>query len=255
MNTSLEAMALAGRIIMENGGETYRVEETVTHLGHAFGVQEVQAFAIPSGIFISCRGTDGETVTQILRIHPGNTDLSRVDAVNQVSRQAEAGALGPREALAALRRIAETPSPYSQRFRVLAAGFCALGFTLMFAGGPLEALTSFVTAALVQLLAWLLDKAEVKSAVTCLFRGYVTTLLPMAFFALLGRGSLDPTVGGALMPLLPGLTMTIAVQDLLRGDTVSGSSHLLQATIVAAMVAAGALFAAMTMRMLGGLGA
>ena len=32
---------LAGRLIMENGGETYRVEETITRMGHSFGFDEV----------------------------------------------------------------------------------------------------------------------------------------------------------------------------------------------------------------------
>ena len=48
-------LQLAGRLIMENGGETYRVEETITRMGRAFGLQEVESFAVPSGIFISYR--------------------------------------------------------------------------------------------------------------------------------------------------------------------------------------------------------
>ena len=49
----MDALQLAGRIIMENGGETYRVEETITRMGQAFGLREVESFAVPSGIFIS----------------------------------------------------------------------------------------------------------------------------------------------------------------------------------------------------------
>ena len=39
----MEALEMAGRIIMENGGETYRVEETVTRMGRAFGLREVES--------------------------------------------------------------------------------------------------------------------------------------------------------------------------------------------------------------------
>lgn len=253
MNISMEALALAGRIIMESGGETYRVEETVTHMGHAFGLQSVETFAVPSGLFIGCRDAEDNQETRILRLRPASTDLSRVDAVNQISRQAEAGQLTAAEALAALQKIAAAPPPFPLPLQILGAGVCALGFTLMFAGGWLEAAASFGAAALVQALSAWLSRLTHQSNVTCIFRSFFTALLPMALFAALGRGQLEPTVGGALMPLLPGLTMTTAVQDLLRGDSVSGGTHLLRAALIAAMVAAGALFAAMTMRLIGGL--
>ena len=34
----MEPLQLAGRLIVENGGETYRVEETITRMGRAFGL-------------------------------------------------------------------------------------------------------------------------------------------------------------------------------------------------------------------------
>ena len=37
---TIKPLQLAGRIIMENGGETYRVEETVTRMGRAFGLKK-----------------------------------------------------------------------------------------------------------------------------------------------------------------------------------------------------------------------
>jgi uncharacterized membrane protein YjjP (DUF1212 family) len=43
--------------------------------------------------------------------------------------------------------------------------------------------------------------------------------------------------------MLPGLTMTNAVQDMMRGDMVSGLSHGMQALLTAALVAGGALIA------------
>ena len=46
----MEAVQLAGRIILENGGETYRVEDTVERMGRAFGCTKVEVFAVPSGV-------------------------------------------------------------------------------------------------------------------------------------------------------------------------------------------------------------
>ena len=51
----MDALQLAGRIIMENGGETYRAEETINRMGSGFGLDQVDSFAVPSGLFISYR--------------------------------------------------------------------------------------------------------------------------------------------------------------------------------------------------------
>ena len=94
----MEPLQLAGRLIMENGGETYRVEETITRMGRAFGLDHVESFAVPSGLFVSYRRADGDTETAVMRVRKGSTNLSRVDAVNAVSRQVEHGDLTPDEA-------------------------------------------------------------------------------------------------------------------------------------------------------------
>ena len=73
----MKALQLAGRIIMENGGETYRVEETVTRMGRAFGLKDVESFAVPSGVFVSYEKEDGSHETAVLRVHRKGINLTR----------------------------------------------------------------------------------------------------------------------------------------------------------------------------------
>ena len=87
----MEALQLAGKIIMENGGETYRAEETICRMGGGFGLEEVDSFAVPSGLFISYRGPDGLPVTSVKRVRREGRNLSRVDEVNRVSRLVSSG--------------------------------------------------------------------------------------------------------------------------------------------------------------------
>ena len=67
---------------------------------------------------------------------------------------------------------------------------------------------------------------------------------------------IDKLIAGALMPMLPGLMMTNAIQDTMRGDMVSGLSHGALAILTACLVASGALIAESLMIMLtgGGIG-
>ena len=88
-------LSLAGRVILENGGETYRAEDTVTRMAHALGMTEVDVFGIPSGLFISYTDECGERETSVCRIFLRGTHLARVDRVNQISRQLAKGTLAP----------------------------------------------------------------------------------------------------------------------------------------------------------------
>ena len=59
-------------------------------------------------------------------------------------------------------------------------------------------------------------------------------------------------IAGAVMPLVPGLAMTNAVQDTMRGDMVSGLSHGVMAILTAFLIAGGALLALGIMKLLTG---
>ena len=100
---AMAALELAGRIMMENGGETYRVEETVTRMGAAFGLARVDCFAVPSGIFISFPAADGGRETAVVRVRDSMTNLTRVDEANAISRRAERERLTPEQTLELLR--------------------------------------------------------------------------------------------------------------------------------------------------------
>ncbi|MGN0779819.1 MAG: threonine/serine exporter family protein [Aristaeellaceae bacterium] len=239
----MEPLQLAGRLIVENGGEIFRVEETITRMGRAFGLTGVESFAIPSGVFVSYRRSDGSNETAVLRVNKGATNLTRVNAVNEVSRQVEAGQLTWEQALLRLREIEQAPAAITPRMLVLAAVVCSGGFAVMFGGGWLEVVLAAVAAGLAQAIGMYLERHRLHGLVAVLAGSALSALIPMFFHALTGYGVVDVAVAGALMPLLPGLAMTNAVQDTLRGDIVSGVSHGINALLKAVMVAGGALLA------------
>ena len=245
-------LQLAGRMIMECGGETYRVEETITRMGRAFGLKDVESFAVPSGIFISYRGQDGDIQTAVKRVRKGATDLNRVDEVNAVSRRVEGERLSCEEAMRLLEEIAGRKAIISQPVLVLAAAVSSGGWAMLFGGRGWDFACGVAVGALVHLLAQLLNRFHMQTLVSTLLGSFVAALLPMAFHSLTGLGTVDVIVAGTLMPMLPGLAMTNAVQDTMRGDMVSGLSHGISAVLTAVLVAGGALMAASLFALLTG---
>ncbi len=247
----MDALQLAGQLILENGGETYRAEETIRHMGAGFHLRQVESFAIPSGLLISCREASGAVNSSVKRIRRRGTNLTLVNAVNAISREVFSGRLTPSAALARLLEAAKMKTPMSGFLSVLSAALCAGGFTLLFHGRLPEVLAAMFVAAAAQAVCCLLDRFHSSWIAANILGGFLTALLP----ALLSR-FLVPTllseavVAGALMPLVPGIAMTNAVQDTMRGDLVSGISHGVEALLTACLIAGGALLSPAVLRFL-----
>ena len=113
MTPTLDAVCLAARIILENGGETYRAEETVRRMGEGFGLNHVASFAVPSGLFISYRNSAGSLETSVKRVYRTERNLSRVNEANRISRLCATGKMDSDQALQALRNAETLRGPVS----------------------------------------------------------------------------------------------------------------------------------------------
>ena len=89
-DTLARTVTKAGMILLENGAETNRVEDTMYRLCKAYGASVVDTYATPTLLIVSFT-LNGQLVHNIKRIHIQSTNLSRIDAVNTLSRQACAG--------------------------------------------------------------------------------------------------------------------------------------------------------------------
>ncbi|GGA13405.1 membrane protein [Paenibacillus marchantiophytorum] len=231
---------LAGKIMLENGGETYRVEDTMSHVAQAFGVPNSHSFVTPTGIIFSIDGP--EQTTRLIRISARSTDLHKVTVVNAVSRRISQGELTPAEAYRLLVDIDTARTGYPTWIKILSAAIASGCFLIMFQGKWSDFLPAFVAG-----------------GAGFSFLGYFHRLVPIKFFAeflaslligtmaylwvIAGLGhDLDKIIIGSVMPLVPGLLITNAVRDLMAGHFVSGVSKGAEAFLTAFAIGAGIAF-------------
>ncbi|MDR6549821.1 threonine/serine exporter family protein [Paenibacillus qinlingensis] len=231
---------LAGKIMLENGGETYRVEDTMTHVAEAFGIPHSHSFVTPTGIIFSIDGP--EQTTRLIRISSRSTDLRKVTVVNAISRRISQGELSPTEAYQELEALNLDKRRYPTWFQALAAAIASGCFLIMFQGQWFDFIPAFLAGGAGTI------------ALT-----YFHRLVPIKFFAEFlasliigliayltvktGLGHhLDKIIIGSVMPLVPGLLITNAVRDLMAGHFVSGVSKGAEAFLTAFAIGAGIAF-------------
>ena len=238
LSTTLDAVCLASQMILENGGETYRAEETVERMCQGLGIPKVDVLALPTGLMLTLTLPDDSTISRIVRVHSRATDLGRIDRCNAVSRQVASGALDAGEAL---RKLKEIKNSKAERAWVLigASALSAASFTVMLGGSWIDFIVSFFCGMLVQTVLPPLAKMRVPPLISSMIAGALTTLMALVGTLVFQGVRVEPVISGAIMPLLPGLAVTNAMRDTIRGDLVSGGARVIEAILSVMMLAAG----------------
>lgn len=242
----IDLLCRAAQLILENGGETYRVEETALRMAKGFGLSSVSIAALPTSIFVGV----GDRV-RIVRISRRGTNTSRLERTNDVSRHVERGEMSAREADAALRQIAADPGA-SQLTLIFACGLAAASFSLLFGGGLGVFAVTFVLGMLVQAVQPLFSRMEMGVLFGNFTGGLLTAVLAQSIASVIPYGSVNAAIVGGIMPLLSGLLMTTAMRDTMYGDLISGITRVVEALLLAASVALGVYVGLKLVAMMGG---
>ncbi|MBD2871565.1 threonine/serine exporter family protein [Paenibacillus arenilitoris] len=228
---------LAGKIMLQNGGETYRVEDTMVRIATAYGIESSHSFVTPTGIIFAIDGA--AQMTRLIRISERSTNLHKVTLVNDISRKISGGELEADEAHRLLKEVDEAASAYPVWLQVLAAAAASGCFLLMFGGGWPNFLPVVAAGgAAYWFLVTLHRVVPIKffaEFLTALLIGTMSVLFVGAGFGF----DLDKIIIGAVMPLVPGLHITAAVRDLMAGHLVSGLSKGAEAFLTAFAIGSG----------------
>ncbi len=230
----------AGDIMMKSGAEVYRVEDTIARICKACGIDHVNVFATPTGIFVSTDNEDANnTVTHIKRIRGSETDLSRISKVNQFSRTFTTTDMTVEEGNQILDEI-ESTKRYPFALRAVSASVVTGCFSAIFGGGPLDFFVAMIVGVMCYMASRFLEKYEINFFI----RGFCCCAFA-AFCALVADASIDgvsyaPVITGCLMLFVPGVAITNSIRDFLSGDMLSGVALLTEACIIGVSLAAGA---------------
>ncbi|MCD7034012.1 threonine/serine exporter family protein [Metabacillus sp. GX 13764] len=234
----MDVCLLGGKIMLQSGAETYRVEDTMTRMAAAFGFEDSNSYVTPTGIIFSIEGRE-PTKTKLIRILQRTTDLEKVAQVNQVSRRISSGEMTLGEAYAQLKHIEASGHTYPFWIQLIAAAISSGCFTIMFMGHWPDFIPSVIAGGAGFLTLHYSHRLVPIKFFSEFAASFVIGLLSM-FFLSHGFGhELDKMIIGSVMPLVPGLLITNAVRDLMVGHLVSGLSKGAEAFLTAFAIGSG----------------
>ncbi|MBR6782252.1 MAG: threonine/serine exporter family protein [Clostridia bacterium] len=226
-----------GAEILRAGGEVHRVEDTVNRICHAYGAEAVDVFAITSLITAEVRMPDGSFATHNRRVPTTYNHLSRLEALNALSRTICKHPISVEEVNARLRDIREY-RPVPEWLCYVGGMLSTGGFAIFFGGSLWDGLAAAVIAFFLTLFARL-RPLRINGMVKSLISSFAAGVLSVACVRIGFGTHVDKIIIGTIMLEIPGLSFGNALRDLLCGDTLAGTMRLIQALIQTLMIALG----------------
>ncbi|MCH5463771.1 threonine/serine exporter family protein [Levilactobacillus tujiorum] len=232
----LHTALTAGRIMIENGSEVERVEDTMERIAHNAGAKTSQLFVMITGILMAINGEVGAQIEPVKR---RTFDLEKISVVNDLSRQFADHKITLQQFASRLDQLDKSKKYFPFWLQLLAAAMVSGPLEVVFRHNLPDFWITCVVGALGWLVFYLLNKF-IQIRFLSEFAAAATIGVLAIWSVHLGLGnSVDDIIIGSVMPLVPGVPITNSVRDILAGNLVSGPARGVEALVSAAAIGFG----------------
>lgn len=240
-----------GCLLLTNGAEIYRVEESMQRIFRAYGVKNGEVFAIPTCINVTITTPEGRPVTLIKRILTRGTNLDKVERGNDLCRRI----CRSTPEFKAIRRelaVIEHRPVYGLGFQILAFALVAFAFTLFYGGSFADGVCAMFCGAVIKVICHNMNRFHANSFFVNIIASFAAAAIALIAAQFNVTLSTDKIIIGALMNLVPGIAITSFMRDIIAGDLMAGIIRLTESVLVATAIAIGAGIALTMTRMIWG---
>jgi uncharacterized membrane protein YjjP (DUF1212 family) len=212
------------------GTPAHRLEGLMQRVSERLGL-EGRFFCTPTSLFASF-GPPEALRTCLIRVEPGDMDLERLTLLDVLADDVIQGRLSPAEGAHRVEKILARPARYGPALQLVCWALAGGAAARLFGGG----LKEMAVAAVSSLAIGALGQLTRRRPSTARVLEPVAALLASAFAALVasvaGPLSVQVATLAGLIVLLPGLTLTVALNELAMRHLISGTSRLTSAALV-----------------------
>ena len=229
-----------------SGTTVNRLESTLDRVASKLNL-EVSIWSNPTGIMISfVDPIKGEpyTITRVLRLKPGETNLGRLSDADAIAEQVLAGTMDIQGGLNKLKEKDKEIGLANTYFQILCYGMAsAMVVSLFPRTGWADLITSFGLGLLV---GWVVQYSSKHTHINDAHEAigaFMVTFLVSVVACFIAPLSVQSVIVSALITLMPGLMLTQSVNELASQQMVSGSARFAGAVTVLMKLVFGSIFA------------
>ena len=237
-DSAVELAFFMGKLLLENGAEISRVQETMERVAASFQVDNFNVYVLSNAIFVNGTESGVSHKTEIKYVKSSTVHFARIAAVNQLSREIAQGKRTVAQAFSQAEKISSIPytAPW---LLVLACGIGSAGFCFIYGGNLWDSFCALLCGIWAQIFLSFAEFKNLSKFITNLCASGLVAVSAILFLTL-GIGShLDMIIVGSIIRLVPGVALTTSIRDFFNGDYLSGTIRLIDAMIVGGCIAIG----------------
>lgn len=234
-----------GRILLEGGSTTNRVELMMVKVCTSFGYPRTEAFVTPTGIFLSISEGENAVNTSIKRIPVRRIDLGKITRVNRLVYKLEEikndARLSNMSAAEFRKELAEIESEkvWPEWLKLFCGGATAGFFCLLFGGSWLEFGTAYLVGVMLSVALKYISMLGINNFLLNALGAALIVVFAKTLDYWIPYIKVDNIIIGGIMLLVPGLAIVNAIRDTMSGDLVSGTARGAEALFIAVAIATG----------------
>ena len=227
-----------GELLVKNGAETYRVEDSVLRICKSRGYNHINCFSTPTVIIISDDKFDG--LCFMKTIDSRGINLNKVSLLNNFSREF-VNMVDPdiEEEIEKLHEIDKLKT-YPKWAYLLGTGIGYAGCAAVLGGNQVS---TFLLTVLTSILATFVYDSTLKYSSISMFATMLSSSIITICGVILHKLGMIPDeaslIVGSIMPLLPGVAFIKCMRDLISGSLMSGAARIFEVFIILAAIASG----------------
>ena len=227
---AVEFVLTLGRALHRYGTPAHRLEEALRVCCKQLGL-DAEVFSTPTTLIMSF-GDPAELRTRMMRVESGELDMGKLAEVDRLADQVAGRVITAAEGVDRLEQIIAARPRFGHGVSTLAHGVKA-GAMAVFFGGSLEDVAvaagiGFSLGLLAQYAKRSTDQARVFELVGAAFAAFAAGVLSSVWSAL----TPSLVTEAAMIILLPGLSLTVAMTELATRNPIAGTARLMSAVIV-----------------------
>ena len=218
-----ELLLALGRGLHQAGIPTDALEETLLEVAHRCGIA-IQVNALPTSLMLAVGAGFAQRLV-ILRLEPGKLHLRKLALLEGVVGAMRRG-LQPDAALVAVTAIDSEVRPDPPALTIAAYALLACGTALLLGGRAAEVLVSALAGVAIGAIAAIGQRSRRVDRIFEVAAAFVATVIVGLWERYVGSIALYVVLIAGIVQLLPGYSLTTALNELANRNLVSGTARL-----------------------------